>query len=232
MGSIELAHGGDETSAVQDAHATPLAIPRRWLIAGVGALLVLVVLVASARQTRRDGADSFSRRDNQTTLGASSNGQLVWRADAGVWGISGGEAWVPGPAEGRNLAVVDLGTVPAALQARVARMASGAGLVFRYRDPANYWAVVAVPGYATWAVVKVVAGHERVVTNTGLSPTADGTALTVILRDDGVGVIVDGDVRENVSDPELADAAMVGMTTAGPEANVARFDDFRVSFRR
>ena len=172
--------------------------------------------------------DGFDRPDHAGGLGAVQGGPS-WRADAGVWGIAASSAYVSAPGPGRNLAVAQTGGGDGQAQVRLARVVDGAGLLVRYRDPANHWAVVAVPGYATWAVVRTVGGREEVVANTGLSAVADGTTVGAVLDGDTMTVLVHGSVTTTVSDPALAGAGAAGMTTSGSGAGVARFDDFSFS---
>jgi hypothetical protein len=172
--------------------------------------------------------DGFERPDNPVNLGAMPAG-LPWRAAVGTWGIAAAQAAATTPLAGRNVAVVDAGRADEAVQVRVAKVTNGSGVVFRYRDPGNFWAVVAAPGYATWAIVKVVAGKDRVVGNTGLSPVADGTAVGVRAQGDTIDVLVDGRVTTTFGDVAFKDATMAGLTVEGLEGGKARFDDFRVA---
>lgn len=172
--------------------------------------------------------DAFERPDSPASLGTVPGGP-PWRAAVGTWGVVAAQAAATTPLAGRNVAVVDAGRSDVAVQVRVARVTNGAGVVFRYRDPGNFWAVVAAPGYATWAIVKVVAGKDRVVGNTGLSPVADGTAVGVRVQGDTIDVLVDGRVTTTFGDVAFKDATMAGLTAEGLDGGKARFDDFRVA---
>jgi hypothetical protein len=88
--------------------------------------------------------DSFDRPDDALGLGAVPGGPQ-WEAAADTWGIAANQAYVVTPAAGRNIAVVELGQEEGAVQVRIPKMTAGAGIVFRYRDPSNYWAVFARP---------------------------------------------------------------------------------------
>jgi len=176
--------------------------------------------------------DTFDRSDDPASLGTIAGVRPGWRAAAGNWGVAGGQARVSGPVSGRNLAVLPAGGEVEAVQVRVARVVNGAGLVFAYRSPLDYWAVVASPVYATWAVLQVADGRERVVADTGLSPLADGTAVAVSIDAGTVDVAVDGTVRRTVVAGGRPAAGAVGLTAAGPDGSQARFDDLRVEVRR
>jgi hypothetical protein len=168
--------------------------------------------------------DSFDRPDDGASLRALPRGP-VWSVPAGTWGIVDNQAYLPGPIAGRNLAVVDPGVAEPTLQVEVPVVSDGTGLVFRYRDVANYWAFVAVPAYATWAVVKVVDGREQVMASTGLSDTADGTVLGIRLSGETIDLILDSRVVTTINDPELADATVIGLTARD---SASRLDGLRV----
>jgi hypothetical protein len=132
---------------------------------------------------------------------------------------------------GPNLAIAEIGHSDASLSVRVARVTNGAGLVFRYRDRDDYWAVVAVPGYGTWSVVRTVDGKKESVGSTGLSAVQDGTTIGVTTHGGTIEVLVNGNVTTVISDPALGDATMAGMTVDGSDAAQARFDDFSYAAR-
>ncbi|MCB1006696.1 MAG: hypothetical protein KDB35_21115 [Acidimicrobiales bacterium] len=169
--------------------------------------------------------DQFDRPDSATTMGDFAPSR-PWSADAGTWGIDNGEAYLVRSGEFRNHSVVGLGQGDGGAQVRLDKVVNGAGLVFRYVGPYNYWAVVAVPDVATWNVVKVVDGDQEVVGNTGQSPTADGTTVGVRMRGDTIDVIINGRVRKTIVDDFQAEAGKVGLTARGPDSGDARFDDF------
>lgn len=175
--------------------------------------------------------DSFERPNDAQSLGSIPNGPM-WFADAGIWGISNGQAYVSGPDDGRNHAVIDLGEQDGAVRAQLNRVVNGAGLVFRYQSPFDYWAVVAVPAYATWAIVQVVDGEELVVDNTGLSPIADGTAVAVRMEGDSIDIAFNGRVAATIGVADPSEATRAGLTAQaipGIDAAAARFDDFAVA---
>jgi hypothetical protein len=172
--------------------------------------------------------DSFDRPDDAQGLGAVPGGPQ-WEAAVGTWGIAASQAYVVAPAPGRNIAVVELGQEEGAVQVRVPKVAAGAGIVFRYRDPSNYWAVFAVPAYATWNIVKVVDGKSHAVANTGVSSLQDGVAVAVRTRADTIDVIVGTQVTKTITDATLREATKVGLTVEGDASGQARFDDVRAA---
>lgn len=171
--------------------------------------------------------DQFDQADSATSLGNFAPGR-PWTADAGTWGIDRNEAYVAESSEFRNHAVVGAGQGDGGVQVRLDKVTSGAGIVFRYVGPYNYWAIVAVPDVVTWNIVKVTNGDQEVVGNTGQSPVGDGTTIGVRLRGDTIEVIVNGRIRKTIVDDFQARAGKVGMTAKGEDAGDTRFDDFVV----
>jgi hypothetical protein len=176
----------------------------------------------------RPVADSFARPDHRFGIGTAPGGPR-WRAEVGAWGVSGAAAYVSGPVDGRALAVADVGRGDGTVSAKVARVANGAGVVFRYRDRDDWWAVLAVPAYATWVVVRTVDGHSETVANTGVSPVGDGTVVSVRTAGETIEISFDRGVAKTLVDPALSDAGGVGITAEGAAAGRARFDDFSFS---
>lgn len=169
--------------------------------------------------------DQFDRPDDPASMGDFAPGR-PWSEDAGTWGIVDGEAYLAQSGEFRNHSVIGLGQGDGGAQVRLDKVVNGAGLVFRYVGPYNYWAVVAVPDVATWNVIKVVDGNQEVVGNTGQSPTADGTTVAVRMEGDTIDVIINGRIRKTIVDDFQADAGKVGLTARGADSGDARFDDF------
>ncbi len=191
----------------------------------VGQLLRTLPGVTPGRtQTLVSSGDDFWRNGTPTPLGTDSS-RMRWMTPNSTWTVSSGSAYVSIPGFSRSLAVSDMPRAEGAVDVRMTRVTQGAGVVFRYRDPDNYWAVVAVPGYATWAIVNVVEGREAVIANTGLSPIADGTTVTVRTKGDAVDVAFNSSVVRSFTDGTLSDATGVGITAEGYDT-VARFGDF------
>lgn len=186
------------------------------------------VVQAGGTLTVAGTADSFDRPDNPASLGSSSPA-MPWRAVAGTWGIVANEAALTNPAPDKSIAIVPLSAGDGAVQVRLPKMANGAGLVFRYRDNRNYWAVVAIPPYATWAVLKTVDGVTSTVRNTGLSATQDGTTVAVRMIAKTIDVAIGGEIKTTITDGALLQAPMVGMIVRGPNPGDPRFDDFQLA---
>jgi hypothetical protein len=172
--------------------------------------------------------DGFDRVDDPGGIGSQAGGPR-WRTDGGQWRIVGGKAAATPGATGRTFAVAPIDAGDGALQVRLDKVTDGAGLVFRYRDPLNYWSVVAAPHYATWSVTKTVRGLTSPVVGTGLTSTKDGTTVAVRMKADTIDVVIGGRVRKTITDRTLAREGLGGMTVSGQGGDAARFDDFHAA---
>jgi hypothetical protein len=212
----------------------------RLLRSGILVLAVLLALTSLAvivRSDRRQGNlglsvavpdiyDSFDR--DGPSLGAAP-GRPPWQEAAG-WSIARwSQAYAAAPAQGASLAIVRLGGADGAVEVRLAKVDDGAGLVFRYRDPDNYWAFTVVPSFATSALVRVMDGTSRVVAGTGLSALDDGMVIGVRLEGVNIDLVIDHKVQKTVRADELVDASGAGLIAQGASAGLARFEDFRFS---
>lgn len=170
--------------------------------------------------------DRFVQPDSVFSLGAAPRAG-AWEAAGGIWGVARHRAYVAGAAsEGANIAVLDLSPGPSAVEVRMAHAAQGAGLVFRYQDPQDYWAVLDVPAYATWSIIKVTKGRATGAGDTGLSPVGDGTTIGVRLLGPRIQVALGTKVVRTIVDPSLDRAGMAGLIAEGGAATAARFSDF------
>lgn len=176
-------------------------------------------------------SDTFNRDDTDDGLGALPSG-APWVVQSGSWAIRSGEAVVAQPEpERRNTVFVASGYPDPQAQVRLTTVANGAGMVFRYQGECNFWAVYAVPEYATWNVEKVIdcarVGAEedspvfRTITG---APVGDGTTVGVVLSGEQVQIVLNGTIALTFADPDLAGVGKVGLTTRG-ESDAA-FDDF------
>ena len=149
---------------------------------------VLAVLVTAGLEKRHDErvvsvrgvVDTFDRAD-AAELGAVPRGPR-WASTSGRWGVAGHQAALLEPAGDASVAAVDLGSGDGSAEVRVATVVTGAGLVFRYRGPNDFWSVVALPFYGTWTVVRRIGGQSTAVASTGLSPVGDGVTLAVTMK--------------------------------------------------
>ncbi len=150
-----------------------------------------------------------------------------WQVVGGSWQEDDGQGFFTLPASGFQVAV--LGSVPAAAaQVRLATVGDGAGLVFGYRGPRDFWMVTAAPSYGTWAVVKMAGGRSVGEGNLGLASTARGSILAVVVNGDTADIGLDGKVAHVVTDPSLGGATGVGVTVAPSGVAQTRFEDFGI----
>jgi hypothetical protein len=187
---------------------------------------------ASPTAVRLPGArDSFDRPDNARSLTKTASGQ-PWRMAAGRWGIADHEAFVVEPASGPSLATLPGGVPDGRVEATIARMAPGAGIAFRCRNPLNCWRVEAVPELGTWNVVKSVNGKEKRVANLGTVPVADGTRIAVDMRANRLSFFVNGRQATVIDDDALALETKAGLSLREPSsAATARWSSFVISPR-
>lgn len=156
-----------------------------------------------------------------------SDGSLPQGPGLGPWAYAAGTWTVDGGALGTSTeAGVTFATLTApdrnAVETKIGVLADGAGLVFRYRDPANHWGVRAVPSYGSWNVFKVVEGRETIV-RVLAGQALDGTRAAVQQSGTRLRVILNGLVRSTIDDKDLAGEGGVGlMAPAGDDT--ARFD--------
>jgi hypothetical protein len=176
-------------------------------------------------------ADTFNRDDTTDGLGALPSG-APWVVQSGTWAIQANEAVVTQPdADRRNVVYVATGYPDPQAEVRLTTIANGAGLVFRRQGECNFWAVYAVPQYATWNVEKVIdcervggEGESPVYRTITGAPVADGTKVGVVLSGEKVEIVLNGTIALTFEDPDLAGKGQVGLTSRG-EGEVA-FDDF------
>jgi hypothetical protein len=170
--------------------------------------------------------DAFNRAGAVDGLGAGP-GFYRWQVEGGTWTIIEGQAAATGHEGFATFATVDGGTGDGTAEVKVRKLYDGAGLVFRYEDPDNFWAVLAVPDYSNWHVLRVVDGDGALEpVEIILGPTADDTRVAVRASGDRIEVIINGEVKATIDDGALADATRWGIAMKGPDTQSARFDDF------
>jgi hypothetical protein len=209
---------------------------RQWVL--VGALFLAVIIVGlvleSSKSPKAAGTSDSSRRIVDSfkrtggSLGRSDSGD-VWTEVRGKWATSAKTARVRQPAPLRSIAVVDSRTRGGTVAVTVATPCAGCGLVFRFRDPSNYWRLVASPQFATWGLSKVVNGQERLVATTGLSSSRPGTVVSVSVRDSRIEVGINSILRISVLDTDLLEAPGVGLIGTGATATQGRWSAFMFS---
>ncbi len=203
-------------------HRATLAAAFLALLAGIGAGVGLVSALASTstNQTKPGGTILV-----QGTLQPLS--VPPWLVVNGRWLVVNGQGFFSSPPSGTELAVLESIPRVEAAQVRLPSVGDGAGLVFAYHGPGDYWALTAVPGYSTWSVVQVSHGVATGEGNLGLDSLDDDSVLEVVIRSHTAVLGLDGQVLRVVSDPTLS-PGRVGVTVAASGATKALFGDFRV----
>jgi hypothetical protein len=169
--------------------------------------------------------DSFQRADAASGLGVSDNG-AQWRAITGGWGVKGGQAYVSRKAPFVSVVLSPLGSADGYVQVAASTVESGCGLVVRFHDRLNYVALVAVPKYATWNLEEVVAGKTTTIGNVGVAPVRNGTVIAVRVTGATAEVNIDNRPVKSFTVHQVPGAAEVGLIATGPQASLARWDDF------
>jgi hypothetical protein len=218
------------------------------LVSAVVAAAVVVTVVVSIRHspsgTSQPAAvparirpttgviDGFARSDSLTGLGQAESGQ-AWHSVQGTWGVADHAArLVQGAPLKRNLVVIDMGSPDGFVQVTQKVDAAGAGLVFRYRNEFNYWVLRSAPKFATWTVEKVLAGKVVALGNLGSSPVSDGTTVSVWMQGAHLDFYVDGFHRRAITDSDLNNETLVGLSAFGEGVGAARWSTFVASAER
>lgn len=169
--------------------------------------------------------DAFDRA-NGTGLGRTPTGQ-TWRTVSGTWGIRNREAVLESqPNLKPSVAVVDTGRSQGWVQVTASVLPTGTGMVFRYRNPANYWWVDVVPQFGVINVYRQANGIPVKMGTTPLTSFADGSTLTVRLEGNEITLFVDGFRAFGLTSAVLHDATGAGLMIDSPKAVGVRFAGF------
>lgn len=171
--------------------------------------------------------DTFDRAPPPPGLGRAPGGEL-WESTGG-WEVRERRARVLSMANDPfpTVAVVDTGASDGVVSARGWRIRDGWGFVFRYLDDRNYWAVVAAPSFANYALVRTVDGVQSVVGESGLSAAEDPeTEVAVRLDGETVTMSVQGIAVATARDEVTVDATRAGLYAASPQALASGWTEF------
>jgi hypothetical protein len=197
------------------------ARPTRQLLGGLAALAVIGVAIGVAtRPTTTTVVELFDG-----DFGRAETGQS-WNTERGEWKTSDGRLEVDLDS-GTGLAIVDPGQSDGVLSVGVPSSSSRSGVVFRYRDPQNYWSAVAFPAFNGWGIQRVVDGTTQNLQSMPFSQL-DNTRLRISLSGPIMSVVVGDRPAVELYDPAAAGATGVGLIASGP-AGRARWEDLRFS---
>jgi hypothetical protein len=171
--------------------------------------------------------DTFDRANDPASLGDAGEGG-TWEPVSGTWGIrDDAAATAGGQGDGPFIAAVPGGRGDGLTEVTMTVVEEGAGLIFRYLDPQNYWAITANPGVGTWTVTRVIDGTSEPVGDLA-GPTADDTTISVEQKGTNLRFLLDGTEYLAVTDGALADELAGGLIADGTTQGAARWNRFLV----
>ena len=174
---------------------------------------------------QRLAVDTFDRADASDGLGETGTGE-TWETPTGKWGIEGGSPGCsPAIRTKPNIAIVPASEGDGLVEVTMATPEQGAGLVFRYQDPSNYWAVTTSTSLGTWAVTRTVDGEAEAVAELN-APVTAGTTITVILTGTQVRFLVDSVDTLSLDDSTFAGVRQAGLIAPADSPLEARWDRF------
>lgn len=166
--------------------------------------------------------DTFAA-DDSDRLGSTETGHR-WFEVSGSWSVDDSEATAaPDGDTGAAVAVVDPRQVDGTYTVTMSRVVPGAGVVFRYAGPRNFWYLSAAPQAATWRVVRVVEGEPIEVDTLGVAPIGDGTTIAVESEGATLAFTVDGQRRKAITDEALVGHSRVGLFASGTGTDQPRW---------
>jgi hypothetical protein len=159
---------------------------------------------------------------------------LAERAPAHPWVEVGGWEAVDGAARitsvtagSPNMALIDMGSTDGSVAVEGTDVADGWGMVFRYRDERNYWAVVAIPSVGGYVVREVRDGFTTIRGRLGLANTQDGVELGVRMVGTTVTIHIGGRVRLLIENAGAApNANQAGLIADLAGVTTSRWTDF------
>lgn len=212
---------------------TPLPpIVRRvlWWVTIIGALAIIAdhyfggtdTLISRSEAPTRHIArvENFDRPDAATT---AFDGADAFLPTQEKFAIAKGQAVRSGTADAMAIAYVP-GNRLGAVAMRIRGANPGSGLVFRYRDPGDYWLITPASD-KVWELIRVKSGTQEVVRKLTRLIGTDDTNLSVEFDGSGFVVRSAGIFVVAVSDDYLATAAGAGFTARGAAGSSVSFDD-------
>jgi hypothetical protein len=170
--------------------------------------------------------DDFDRPD-APSLGTPRSGP-AWTIDTG-WGIENHEARITTTTGNSAIALTTAPSADGTIEVTLPNIGSAAGLIFRFRDLANYWEFVAAPDFGTFVLSKRVDGIQTQVGNSDLTDTSDGKKLGVVLDGANITLLLDDVELKTFTDPTFKDERAVGLIGLADDELRGRFDDFLVA---
>lgn len=172
-------------------------------------------------------ADTFTRADNNASLGNTSVGGVPWTVISGQWGIASNRAKETSGTANRGIAVVDSGKADCTISATVAAVGDfnfQGALVFRLTDVNNYYFV-----NSSSEIYRCQGGAFTSVTGGGYPAGmawVAGDTMTITLSGSRIVVRLNGKVTVNTTQTFNQTATKHGLLNA--QANSVQFSAFSV----
>ncbi len=213
---------------------SPTAARSRLAIGLVALLVALTMLVLATDRPRSqtDGVKNVVTVPRGATSVDPQSGR-EWRAVAGTWVIYGGRLALDRPDAQSSVLVTNADSSNYTVTAAMVVVAQGVGLVFRYSDTSNYWAITEVPDVQTWRIVRVLHGTATELTNTGPGTCclADTHVSVSTGRDGTVAVSLNDVLARTLVDLALVGERGTGDIATGSDARNAVVTDLEVRQR-
>lgn len=152
---------------------------------------------------------------------------VTWDVVSGSFAVAAGGVVTGQPSGDPAIAVLSEAGRINSFAVSFEEVGADSGLIFRYRDPNNYWELIASPDFGTWLVNRVTDGETTRVATTGFS---GGRYVEVVFIGATIQVWVEGTLEIDVRDAALADQTTVGLKISSRGAN-ATIDDVTANGR-
>ncbi len=123
-----------------------------------------------------------------------------------------------------GIAIIDTGWSNANIGATFDHAPAGTGLVFRFRDIENYWALTSSPESGTWTLTLVVNGETVLSEPIGLASVSPGARVSILAQGAEIQTFVNGEPLLSIVDPHFELASAVGIISTG--STDGSFSDF------
>jgi O-antigen ligase len=235
FGAVMVGLRPDDAVAPLESSAVARDVqPTRWALASVAVLAVGGLAATDTFRPVYAGVPGSVGEGREIIVDESFTTELANRTEGSRWTVDGRflpsfEGLAPAadvstdPARPDELAVTDLGITEYALSLTMNRSAADAGLVFRYHDRDNYWAMVAAPQFATWGILEVRDGVSTLRANTGLSAQGDNVRIELVNSPTRFTVAINGAKAAELSTGALGTSTAVGIIARRHVSAAARF---------
>ena len=175
-------------------------------------------------------SDDFIRSETAdegkpAVLSGQAPSGLQWSTIGTEFFLDGGLATIgSGDDDAVGIAIIDTGWSNANIGATLDQAPAGTGLVFRFRDIDNYWALTSNPAAGTWTLTLVVDGETVLSEAIGLTSVDPGARVSILAQGAEIQTFVNGEPLLRVVDPHFELATAVGIISTG--STDGSFSDF------